>query len=187
MYLMIDNYDSFTYNLRALFNACGAEVKVIKNSEFIPAEGYEGIILSPGPSTPDKSGSTLEYLKRYSGNIPIFGVCLGMQSIGFSSGLNVSRANTVKHGKLDTIRRKGESVLFKNFPESFRAVRYHSLAVDFNDGRMTSHSESDSTPMSFEDSEKKLFGVQFHPESVLSEFGKEMTTNFIDFCKKEKI
>jgi anthranilate synthase component 2 len=179
---MIDNYDSFTFNLKALFNGCGAEVKVIHNDEFIPAEGFEGVIISPGPSSPREAGTSIDYLEKYTGILPIFGVCLGMQCIGYVSGKKIIAANTIRHGKLDPVTVTGKSVLFHNIPEKFNAVRYHSLAVDFSGEMMTSVSDSDSTPMSYEDPANKLFGVQFHPESVLSEYGREIVLNYMNFC-----
>jgi anthranilate synthase component 2 len=184
MFLMIDNYDSFTYNLYALFNQCGAEIDVIKNDEFIGAEHYEGIILSPGPSSPKNSGTTLRYISEYLGHKPLFGVCLGMQALAYSLGYGIVRARTVKHGKLDEIAVTKKSVLFNNMPESFSAVRYHSLAVDIDERYITSRSKNDGTAMSIEDSEKKFFGVQFHPESILSEFGEIIIRNFLDYASR---
>jgi len=126
MYLLVDNYDSFTYNLYSLFSNLGAEVKVIKNSEFIPADDYMGIILSPGPSNPANAGTTLKYIEKYKGKIPIFGVCLGMQSIGYMNGVKIRKAKKIMHGKVDTICVNRESMLFNNLPDKFQAVRYHS-------------------------------------------------------------
>ena len=182
MYLMIDNYDSFTYNLQALFRECGAETAIVKNDRYVPADRYDGIIISPGPSSPKNSGTTLRYIGEYLGRKPIFGVCLGMQAIAYSLGYPVVRAATVKHGKLDEIAVTGPSVLFGNMPGSFSAVRYHSLAVDMDDGRVTSRSRNDGTVMSIEDTGQKFFGVQFHPESILSEFGGQIVANFLDFA-----
>ena len=181
MYLMIDNYDSFTYNLNALFRECGADVEIIKNDAYRPADRYEGIIISPGPSTPKNSGTTLRYLGEYLGIKPIFGVCLGMQAIAYSLGFNIIPAATVKHGKLDEITVTGSSTLFNGMPDSFNAVRYHSLAVDMDERHVTSRSRNDGTVMSIESRERKFFGVQFHPESILSEFGGRIVTNFLDF------
>ena len=178
---MIDNYDSFTYNLYALFNQCGAEIDVIKNDAFITAESYEGIILSPGPSSPKNSGTTLRYIGEYLGRKPLFGVCLGMQALAYSLGYGIVRAQTIKHGKLDEIAVTKKTVLFNNMPESFSAVRYHSLAVDIDERYITSRSKNDGTVMSIEDSDKKFFGVQFHPESILSEFGEMIIRNFLDY------
>lgn len=182
MYLMIDNYDSFTYNLKALFDECGAAVEVIKNDTYVPADRYDGIILSPGPSSPRNSGTTLRYIGDYLGRKPIFGVCLGMQAIGYSLGYDIVRAATIQHGKADRIEVTGRSILFADVPESFTAVRYHSLAVAAEDRLVTSRSKKDGTVMSIEDNERKFFGVQFHPESILSEFGGRIVTNFLAFA-----
>jgi anthranilate synthase component II len=178
---MIDNYDSFTYNLYALFNQCGAKIDIIKNDAFIAAESYEGIIFSPGPSSPKNSGTTLRYIGEYLGRKPLFGVCLGMQALAYSLGYGIVRAQTIKHGKVDEIAVTKKSVLFNNMPDSFSAVRYHSLAVDIDERYITSRSKNDGTAMSIEDSEKKFFGVQFHPESILSEFGEIIIRNFLDY------
>ncbi len=182
MYLMIDNYDSFTYNLQALFNECNADITIVKNDRYLPADQYQGIIISPGPSSPKNSGTTLRYISEYLGRKPIFGVCLGMQAIAYSLGYAIIQAGTVKHGKLDKITVTGSSVLFSNMPGSFSAVRYHSLAVDIDDHRVTSRSMNDGTVMSIEDCRQKFFGVQFHPESILSEFGGQIVRNFLDFA-----
>ncbi|MBN1531746.1 MAG: anthranilate phosphoribosyltransferase [Spirochaetes bacterium] len=186
MYLMIDNYDSFTYNLFALFRKCGAEVKVIRNSEFISAEEFRGIILSPGPSTPQESGSSMRYLETYGGRKPIFGVCLGMQCIGRHLGYDVVRARTVRHGKLDKIAVRRKSLLYRGLPEHFSAVRYHSLAVDAAEAHVTSVAEHDGEVMSIEDEERMLFGVQYHPESIMSECGESIVRNFLDFAEARK-
>jgi anthranilate synthase component 2 len=178
---MIDNYDSFTYNLYALFRECGAEMKIIKNSEFVPADGYDGIILSPGPSSPENSGTTLRYVKEYIGKKAMFGVCLGMQSMAYSLGYPVVGAKTIKHGKVDTVSIIKESVLLKNIPNNFKVVRYHSLAVQVDDKLITSVSSDDGVVMSIEDPVKKMFGVQFHPESIMSEYGREIVNNFLSF------
>ncbi|MBN2161059.1 MAG: aminodeoxychorismate/anthranilate synthase component II [Spirochaetes bacterium] len=183
MYLLIDNYDSFTYNLYALFSECGAELDVVKNDVFTPADRYEGIIISPGPSSPKNSGTTLRYIREYLGRKPFFGVCLGMQSIAYSIGYGIVRARTVKHGKLDEISVTRPSVIFGGLPDSFSAVRYHSLAVDIDDRFVTSRSKNDGTVMSIEDRERKFFGVQFHPESILSDFGEKIARNFLYFTE----
>ena len=181
MFLLIDNYDSFTYNLFALFRECGAEVDIIKNDVYVPAGSYHGIILSPGPSTPENSGTTLRYIREHLGRTPIFGVCLGMQALACALGYPVVRARTVQHGKLDEIRVTKESVLFRGVPPTFSAVRYHSLAAVADDRHVTSRSRQDDTVMSIEDRERKCFGVQFHPESVLSQYGSQIVRNFIGF------
>ena len=179
MFLMIDNYDSFSYNLYALFKECNAEVTVIKNTEYVPADKYEGIILSPGPSSPENSGTTLRYLKEYLGKKPIFGVCLGMQSIAYVLGGKIKGAKTIKHGKVDKVDVIKSSVLYQDVPKNFNAVRYHSLAVDVNKKYITSVSDDDGVIMSIEDKEMMFFGVQFHPESILSEYGAQIVTNYL--------
>ena len=182
MFLMIDNYDSFTYNLYALFKECGTDVAVIKNDAYIAADTYDGIIISPGPSSPRNSGTTLRFIKEYLGKKPMFGVCLGMQALAYSLGFPIVRARTVRHGKVDEICVTKEAVLFKGMPASFLAVRYHSLAVDIDKRFVTSKSKYDDTVMSIEDRELKFFGVQFHPESILTEFGKVIVQNFLKFA-----
>jgi anthranilate synthase component 2 len=188
MYLLIDNYDSFTYNLYALFRECGADVRVVKNDVMIPADDFAGVILSPGPSSPQHSGTTLRYIDLYLGRKPFFGVCLGMQALAHTLGYPVIRARSVKHGKVDAINVLRRSVLFRGLPDRFSAVRYHSLAVDIDDDLVTSRSGDDGTAMSIEDPARKLFGVQFHPESILSEEGARIVGNFIAFtadtCKR---
>ena len=183
MYLLIDNYDSFTYNLYALCVKCGMKVKVIKNDVFIDADNFTGIIISPGPSSPDNSGYSLKYLEKYSGKIPIFGVCLGMQCIGHFLGYEVSRAKFIKHGKLDKIKVLKNSTILRNL-QTFKAVRYHSLSVkvSLKSEIVKAKSESDDEVMAIEDVNKMLFGVQFHPESYLSEEGNKIIKNFKNFC-----
>lgn len=181
MFLLIDNYDSFTYNLYALFAECGARLTVIKNDSYVSADPYDGIILSPGPSTPKNSGTTLRYISEYLGRKPLFGVCLGMQALAYSLGHEVVKARTVKHGKVDEIEVTGDTVLFRGLPASFSVVRYHSLAVTMDPQFVTSRSKSDDTIMSIEDRERKFFGVQFHPESILCEHGMEIAKNFLNF------
>ena len=188
MFLLIDNYDSFTYNLYAQFTMLGAKVEIIKNDQLINADKYEGIIISPGPSNPKNAGYSLEYIKRYKGRKPIFGVCLGMQSLGYNYGYEINNAATIKHGKKDKLIYKDNSLLFKGVKQNTEIVRYHSLAVDtdYDDKYVTSKAVSDNEVMSFEDIDNMIFGVQFHPESILSEEGSTIVENFIKFCKNSK-
>jgi len=184
MFLLVDNYDSFTYNLYALFRLSGAEVTVVRNNKLVNADKYEGIIISPGPSTPANAGYSLKYLELYAGKKPFFGVCLGLQAIGSYLGYPISGAETIMHGKKDRIVRQGKSELFGNLPGTFTGVRYHSLSVK-TDGRVvTARAESDNEVMALEDSKQMLFGVQFHPESILSEFGSDIIRNFLNFCRR---
>ncbi|MGD9808584.1 MAG: aminodeoxychorismate/anthranilate synthase component II [Deferribacterales bacterium] len=182
MFLMVDNYDSFTYNLVALFRLNGAKVDVIRNTEYKDANEYKGIILSPGPSNPSNSGSTLEYLKKYAGRTPIFGVCLGMQSIGYHLGYEVRKANSVMHGKVDKIKLTRESKILAGCEDNFSSVRYHSLAVSAPEEYIVAKAVSDGECMAIEDDEKLLYGVQYHPESILSEYGSIMVKNFMNIC-----
>jgi anthranilate synthase component 2 len=182
MFLLVDNYDSFSYNLYALFRLAGAEVRVVKNDLLIEAGRYQGIIISPGPSTPENAGYSLEYLKKYAGKKPFFGVCLGLQCIGRHLGYEVGRAASVMHGKADRMVRVGASTVLDGLPETFSAVRYHSLAVKADEKRVTARAGSDNELMALEDKEEMLFGVQFHPESVLSEHGAKIADNFMKFC-----
>ncbi len=188
MFLLVDNYDSFTYNLAALFKKLGCELTILKNDQFVDCEKFEGIILSPGPSSPVNSGTTLKYISKYIGLKPIFGVCLGMQAIGFSLGFKIRHSKTVMHGKVDQINIKSHNCLFKGI-KSLKAVRYHSLAVDIpKEHRYVSAiAKSDSEIMAIEDVSKGFFAVQFHPESFLSEYGDKIGKNFIDFCKMKNL
>jgi len=178
---MVDNYDSFTYNLVALFRLNGAKVDVIRNTEFKSANEYKGIILSPGPSNPANSGTSLEYLEKYTGRIPIFGVCLGMQSIGYHLGYEVRKAKSVMHGKADNIKISAQSKILEGVPDGFSSVRYHSLAVDAKELSIAEAS-SDGECMAMEDHSRLLYGVQFHPESILSQSGDIMVRNFMNIC-----
>lgn len=182
MFLMVDNYDSFTYNLVALFRLNGAKVDVIRNTEYKDANEYKGIILSPGPSNPANSGSTLEYLEKYAGRTPIFGVCLGMQSIGHYLGHEVRKAKSVMHGKTDQIQIIKNSKILDGVSDGFTSVRYHSLAVSAPEEMIIAKAAADGECMAIEDDSKLLYGVQFHPESILSEQGDIMVKNFMKIC-----
>jgi len=182
MFLLVDNYDSFTYNLYALFRLNGAEVDVIRNTEYRNADDYKGIILSPGPSVPQNSGTTLEYLNNYTGKIPMMGVCLGMQTICHHLGMNVRKSKSVMHGKVDKVMINRESLLIADIGCEFNTVRYHSLAVDVPEDKLTAVAASDGESMAVEDAERKLFGVQFHPESIMAEQGGVMVRNFMKIC-----
>ena len=186
MFLLIDNYDSFTYNLYALFCLQGAEVKLIKNDQYIDADEYKGIIISPGPSHPENSGTSMKYLEKYAGKKPIFGVCLGMQCIGHFMGFKVAGARSIMHGKKDDILISNpSSLIFSGIDEKCAGVRYHSLAVYSDDKYVTAKAASDGEIMGMEDRDNMLFGVQFHPESILSTEGKAMADNFMKFADEE--
>jgi anthranilate synthase component 2 len=182
---MIDNYDSFTYNLVQYFAELGEEVKVFRNDEitvediakFQPAR----ICISPGPCSPAEAGISVETIKRYAGQIPILGVCLGHQAIGEAFGGKVIRAQKVMHCKTDLIHHTGAGV-FKNLPDPFKVTRYHSLAIEKNSLPAVlevTATSSDGEIMGVRHRELAVEGVQFHPESILSEHGHALLKNFL--------
>ncbi|HWA37488.1 MAG TPA: aminodeoxychorismate/anthranilate synthase component II [Burkholderiales bacterium] len=186
MILMIDNYDSFTYNLVQYLGELGAEVSVFRNDE-ITVEGVEArrpshVVLSPGPCTPNEAGITLALLGRLAGRVPILGVCLGHQAIGQAFGGKVVRAGQVMHGKTSRVRHD-EKGIFEGVPNQFVATRYHSLVVEKASLpaclEATAHSE-DGEIMGLRHRELAVEGVQFHPEALLTEHGHRMLQNFIE-------
>jgi len=187
MVLMIDNYDSFTYNIVQYCKELGADLKVIRNDELtieeIQALNPEKIILSPGPATPNEAGVTLEVISVFADSIPIFGICLGHQSIAQAFGAEVIRAKQMMHGKTSMVSIEKKTPIFNTLPPLFRATRYHSLTVNQenlpSDIVVTSYSEDDHEIMSLEIKGKNIYGVQFHPESIMSEYGHEMLDNFL--------
>ncbi len=187
MILMIDNYDSFTYNVVQYCLELGADLKVIRNDELtvdeIKALNPEKIILSPGPATPDEAGVTLEVIKAFADTTPIFGICLGHQSIAQAFGGDIIRAKNMMHGKTSQVVIDKETPIFKDLPNEFRATRYHSLTVKKETLPeaiiATSHSKDDNEIMSIQIKDRPIYGVQFHPESIMSEHGHEMLDNFL--------
>ena len=187
MILMIDNYDSFTYNIVQYCRELGADLKVIRNDELsieeIKALNPDKIILSPGPATPNDAGVTLEVIKEFADSKPIFGICLGHQSIAQAFGGEVIRAKNMMHGKTSQVEVDVKTPIFKDLPKEFRATRYHSLTVNQDNLPqniiVTSHSMDDDEIMSLEIKDKPIYGVQFHPESIMSEHGHAMLDNFL--------
>ena len=187
MILMIDNYDSFTYNIVQYCLELGADLKVIRNDELtveeIEALNPEKIILSPGPATPDDAGVCLDVIKRFSDKTPIFGICLGHQSIAQAFGGEVIRAKNMMHGKTSKVKVSFQTPIFAGLPHEFTQTRYHSLTVaqdNLPDEIIpTSFSDDDHEIMSLEIKNKRIYGVQFHPESIMSEHGFEMINNFL--------
>jgi anthranilate synthase component 2 len=187
MVLMIDNYDSFTYNIVQYCKELGADLQVIRNDEMEISEieglGAEKIILSPGPSTPDEAGVTLDVIRRFSGEVPIFGICLGHQSIAQAFGGEIIRAENMMHGKTSQVRVVGETPIFRGLPQEFRATRYHSLVVNRENlpDRIipTAYSTDDGEIMALRISDLPVYGVQFHPESIMSEHGHAILDNFL--------
>jgi anthranilate synthase/aminodeoxychorismate synthase-like glutamine amidotransferase len=189
MLLMIDNYDSFTFNLVQYFGELGAEVKVVRNDELdvqkIEALAPSHIVISPGPCTPSEAGVTLETVERLAGRVPILGVCLGHQAIGQAFGGKVVRAKQVMHGKVSRISHDGKGV-FNSISQGFIATRYHSLVVERDSLpaclEISAESE-DGEIMGLRHRKLAVEGVQFHPEALLTEHGHKLLENFI---KREK-
>lgn len=189
MLLMIDNYDSFTYNLVQYFGELGQDVRVIRNDEIdvdtIGTLQPEHIVISPGPCTPNEAGVSLPLISKYAGNIPILGVCLGHQSIGQAFGGKIIHAKELMHGKTSQIHHTGQGV-FKGLPSPFRATRYHSLVIERAslpaELEITAWTE-DGEIMGVRHKTLPIEGVQFHPESILTEYGHEMLANFLKVVK----
>lgn len=193
MYILIDNYDSFTYNLYHYLVELGAEVKVWRNDEITPddvlANNPQGIILSPGPCTPNEAGICLDLIKTAKGKVPLLGVCLGHQALGQVFGGTVTRAPYVMHGKTSMITHDG-SGLFKNIPSPYLATRYHSLIVERDNlpNCFTITAESDDgLIMGLKHKDYELHGVQYHPESIASEHGHTLLKNFLEICEQEAV
>ena len=187
MLLVIDNYDSFTYNLVQYLGELGAEMRIFRNDE-ISVEDAERlapskILISPGPGTPDNAGISIPMIKHFAGKLPILGVCLGHQAIGQFFGGNVVRAPEPIHGKPSEIQHDGKG-LFQNIEKPFHAGRYHSLTVErksLPSSLEISAETSDGLIMGLRHKELKIAGVQFHPESILTSDGKKLLQNFLDF------
>ncbi len=188
MILVVDNYDSFTYNLVHYLAELGAESRVIRNDDLSVDEAWalkpEAVLLSPGPCDPDQAGICLPLLQTAPADMPILGVCLGHQAMGQAFGGEVVRAKTLMHGKTSPIEHDGRS-LFKGLPSPFTATRYHSLAVrreTLPDCLEVTAWTADGEIMGLMHSDRPLHGVQFHPESIATEYGHEMIGNFLDLA-----
>lgn len=185
MYLLIDNYDSFTYNLFHFLGELGAEVEVRRNDQITADEALDmhpqGIVLSPGPCDPDRAGICLELVEKAAGKVPLLGVCLGHQSVGQAFGGKVVRGPVPMHGKLSEVRHEGEGV-FADLPSPLTATRYHSLVVERESLpdclELTAETE-DGVVMGLQHRELPVHGVQFHPESIASEHGHALLGNFL--------
>ncbi|MEI2992710.1 MAG: aminodeoxychorismate/anthranilate synthase component II [Blautia faecicola] len=190
MIVLIDNYDSFSYNLYQLIGSVEPDVKVVRNDAYtveeIEAMKPEAIILSPGPGKPSDAGICIEAIRYFAGKVPVFGVCLGHQAICEAFGGTVSYAKELMHGKQKEIHQIGENQLFQGLPEIFPAARYHSLAALKEklpeELKVTAESE-DGEVMAVEHTKYPIYGVQFHPESVMTPDGKIMIENFIDVVR----
>ena len=192
MILLIDNYDSFTFNLFHLIGEIGEEVRVVRNDAVTAAEALalnaEAIVLSPGPCTPNEAGICLDLVAAAAeAKKPVFGVCLGMQSIAQSFGGVIRRADRLMHGKTSAITHDGEGV-FAGMPSPFTATRYHSLVADraslSNALTITARAADDDEIMAIAHSELPIAGVQFHPESIATEHGARMFSNFLAMIRQ---
>jgi anthranilate synthase component 2 len=185
--LVIDNYDSFTYNLVQMFGASGVELLVWRNDAFdpndVPAAGADGIVVSPGPCTPAEAGHSVEVIRRYGPTVPTLGVCLGHQAIGAAYGGAVVRAKAIMHGKTSRVRHDGSAV-FTGLPDQLTVTRYHSLVVEEVPDELVVNAwtEDDGARvvMGLRHREHPVWGVQFHPESILTEQGASMLARFVE-------
>ena len=187
--LVIDNYDSFTYNLVQYLGELGASSDVVRNDEItvedVGRRGADAIVISPGPCTPNEAGISVATILRYAGQIPMLGVCLGHQSIGQAFGGRVVHAKQLMHGKTSWIRHAG-SDLFAGLPNPFEATRYHSLAVareDLPSALIVTAETDDGEIMGMRHARHAVFGVQFHPESILTVHGKDLLANFLRLAR----
>ncbi|MDE0885163.1 MAG: aminodeoxychorismate/anthranilate synthase component II [Myxococcota bacterium] len=187
--LMIDNYDSFTYNLYQYLGEMGAEVDVVRNDaetlEELLARNPDGVVISPGPGIPQDAGVSIEVVERFAAQgTPVFGVCLGHQSIGVVYGGRIVRARSIMHGKTSLMHHEGLGV-FEGLPAPFEATRYHSLVIESDSCpdvlEITARTE-DGEIMGVRHRELPVEGVQFHPESILTEAGKQLLGNFLRSC-----
>jgi anthranilate synthase component 2 len=185
MLLMIDNYDSFTWNLVQYFGELGEDVLVFRNDEISVEQAAalkpDHIVISPGPCTPNEAGISVPLIKEFAGKVPILGVCLGHQSIGQAFGGKIVHATQLMHGKTSMIHHKDAGV-FKGLPNPFRATRYHSLVIEresFPDCLEITAWTEDGEIMGVRHKTLAVEGVQFHPESILTEYGHEMLANFL--------
>ncbi len=186
MILIIDNYDSFTYNIAHYCEDFGTKLKIIKNDELtleqIKQLVFEKIIISPGPATPNEAGVCLELIKYFSNKVPILGICLGHQCIAQAFGGNIIEAKNIMHGKTSYIKIVKDTDIFNTLPKQFRQTRYHSLVVEKQNLPTciisTSYSLDDDEIMSLEIKDTQVYGIQFHPESIMSEYGHQIIGNF---------
>jgi anthranilate synthase component 2 len=186
MILLLDNYDSFTYNLYQYLCELGAAVEVRRNDKVSVAEvealGPERIVISPGPCTPEEAGIAVALIRRFAGRVPILGVCLGHQAIGAAFGGRIVRAPTLMHGKLSAIAHDGRGV-FSGLPQGFMATRYHSLAVERETLPLAlevTAETNDGVIMGLRHRHFAVEGVQFHPEAILTEHGHELLRNYLE-------
>jgi len=191
MLLMIDNYDSFTYNIVQYLGELGEDVRVFRNDKITIAEiealAPARIVLSPGPCSPEEAGISVEVVRHFAGKIPILGVCLGHQSIGYAFGGSIVKSSTLMHGKTSPILHDGAG-LFAGLPNPFQATRYHSLVVErdsFPEELAVTAWVAEGEIMGLKHRTLPVWGVQFHPESILTQGGRELLQNFLDLSKPQ--
>ena len=190
MIFMVDNYDSFTYNLVQYLRQLGANVTVSRNDVFdvksLDQEEIEGIVISPGPGSPEKAGRSIDVIKQYSGKKPILGVCLGHQAIAAAFGGKIISAGKIMHGKTSTITADAKTI-FSRINKPFDAMRYHSLAVsrrELPDCLEISAQTEDGEIMGLRHRKHPTEGIQFHPESIMTPVGKRILRNFLNLCDR---
>jgi len=186
MLLIIDNYDSFTYNIVQYFEELGQEVEVYRNDKItikeIEKKSPQYLVISPGPCTPKEAGISVESISFFKDKVPILGICLGHQSIGVAYGANIVRAKELMHGKVSPIFHNSEGI-FSGIEEGFQATRYHSLVIDENSlskDFIINARTKDKTIMAIEHKKNPIFGLQFHPESLLTEVGMQLLENYLN-------
>jgi len=190
MIFLLDNYDSFTFNLYQALTGLGAEVEVVRNDQVTPEEvsgrldEIDGVVVSPGPCTPKEAGISVPLIQQFAGKKPILGVCLGHQSIGAAFGATIVHAPALMHGKTSMISHDGQGV-YEGLPNPFVATRYHSLIIEPDtipdDFEVTAHAD-DGVVMGVRHKTMPIEGVQFHPESILTTSGKDLLANFLQSC-----
>ena len=191
MIILIDNYDSFTWNLVHYMGEMGAEISVHRNDQIsvgqVISAKPEAVVLSPGPCTPNEAGICLDFIAQAPEDLPILGVCLGHQSIGQTFGGNVIRAPKLMHGKTSAIHHTGKGI-FKGLPQDFEATRYHSLIVERASlpDSLEITAEADGLIMGLQHKTRPVHGVQFHPESIASQHGHQLLKNFLDLAKEAR-
>ena len=190
MILVVDNFDSFTYNIIQYIGDYKYDIKVDQNNNIsfneIDKGKYSHIIISPGPGSPNSSGDCLKLIKDYYKKVPILGVCLGHQAIGIAFGFSLKKHEEICHGKISNITHFNKSIIYNDIPETFKATRYHSLVIaknkNINKSIKVNSQLDDGTIMGIEHEKYPLYGVQFHPESIETSCGKTIIGNFIKGC-----
>jgi anthranilate synthase/aminodeoxychorismate synthase-like glutamine amidotransferase len=184
--LLVDNFDSFTYNLVDYFEQLGQEVEVIRNDvnpESVNWKKYHGLVLSPGPETPEKANFLLQYLEKAAQNVPILGICLGHQAINIHFGGTIKKGLQPMHGKISIVKKVNEDLIFNQLPIQFNVVRYHSLIIDDLGKDLVVLGETAlKETMIIKHSLRPIYGIQYHPESILTQFGLKILENWLQLA-----